>query len=60
MVLRICPESVEHHPHIRDPIKLHIYWNYLYLGTYRVYQTTNGAGNWTAISGGLGNTVSFR
>jgi hypothetical protein len=25
----------------------------LYLGTYRVYQTTNNAGNWTAISGDL-------
>jgi hypothetical protein len=25
----------------------------LYLGTYRVYQTTNNAGNWTAISGAL-------
>jgi len=30
----------------------------LYLGTYRVYQTTNNAGNWTAISGNLGNTVT--
>ncbi len=26
----------------------------LYLGTYRVYQSTNNAGNWTAISGDLG------
>ncbi len=25
----------------------------LYFGTYRVYQTTNNAGNWTAISGDL-------
>jgi uncharacterized repeat protein (TIGR01451 family) len=30
----------------------------LYLGTYRVYQTTNGASNWTVISSGLGNTLT--
>jgi len=30
----------------------------LYLGTNRVYQTTNSASNWTAISGRLGNTVT--
>ncbi|MBD3335311.1 MAG: glycosyl hydrolase [Candidatus Eisenbacteria bacterium] len=27
----------------------------LYYGTYRVYRTTNGAGNWTAISSDLSN-----
>lgn len=32
----------------------------LYFGTYRVYQTTNNAGNWTPISGDLtnGNSVT--
>jgi uncharacterized repeat protein (TIGR01451 family) len=36
----------------------HLHPTNLYLGTYRVYQTTNSAGNWTAISGGLGNTLT--
>jgi photosystem II stability/assembly factor-like uncharacterized protein len=31
----------------------------LYFGTYRVYQTTNGAGKWTAISPDLTNGPSF-
>lgn len=31
----------------------------LYFGTYRLYQTTNAAGNWTAISGDLTGGPSF-
>jgi photosystem II stability/assembly factor-like uncharacterized protein len=31
----------------------------LYFGTYRVYQTTNGAGSWTAISPDLTNGSGF-
>jgi hypothetical protein len=31
----------------------------LYFGTYRLYQTTNGAANWTAISGDLTSGPSF-
>jgi uncharacterized repeat protein (TIGR01451 family) len=31
----------------------HLHPTNLYFGTYRVYQTTNGAGNWTPISGNL-------
>lgn len=36
----------------------HLHPTNLYFGTYRVYQTTNSASNWTVISGGLGNSLT--
>ena len=42
-------------PLVMDPV----HHNTLYFGSYRVYQTTNGAGNWSPISGDLSGNATY-